>query len=53
MLLAALLDVGVPYEYLEKMTKQNPAGVLGLDPGWSPPASTPPASTPPASPPAG
>jgi Family of unknown function (DUF6282) len=53
MLLAALLDVGVPYEYLEKMTKQNPAGVLGLDPGWSPPASVPPASAPPASPPAG
>lgn len=36
MLLAALLDVGVPYAYLEKMTKENPAGVLGLDPGWAP-----------------
>jgi hypothetical protein len=36
MLLAALLDVGVPYEYLEKMTKHNPVGVLGLEPGWSP-----------------
>lgn len=37
MLLAALLDVGVPYEYLEKMTKQNPASVLGLEPGWHAP----------------
>jgi hypothetical protein len=36
MLLAALLDNGVPYEYLEKMTKQNPVAVLGLEPGWSP-----------------
>src|SRR5260370_181793 len=26
MLLAALLDVGVPYEFLEQMTKQTPAG---------------------------
>jgi hypothetical protein len=37
MLLAALLDIGVPYEYLEKMAKQTPVSVLGLDPGWSPP----------------
>jgi predicted TIM-barrel fold metal-dependent hydrolase len=36
MLLAALLGVGVPYEYLEKMTKENPAKVLGLEPGWTP-----------------
>jgi hypothetical protein len=36
MLLAALLDIGVPYEYLEKMTKQNPVAVLGLEPDWSP-----------------
>ena len=38
MLLAALLDIGVPYEYLEKMAKQTPVEVLGLEPGWSPPA---------------
>jgi hypothetical protein len=37
MLLAALLDIGVPYEYLEKMAKQTPAEVLGLEPGWEPP----------------
>jgi hypothetical protein len=37
MLLAALLDIGVPYEYLEKMAQQTPAEVLGLEPGWSPP----------------
>jgi hypothetical protein len=37
MLLAALLDIGVPYEYLEKMAKQTPVAVLGLEPGWSPP----------------
>lgn len=36
MLLAALLDVGVPYEYLEKMTKRNPERVLGLEAGWTP-----------------
>ena len=36
MLLAALLGVGVPYEYLEKMTKRNPERVLGLEPGWTP-----------------
>ena len=35
MLLAALIDIGVPYEYLEKMAKQTPALLLGLDPGWS------------------
>ena len=38
MLLAALLELGVPYEYLEKMTKVNCAGVLGLEPDWSPAA---------------
>jgi Family of unknown function (DUF6282) len=37
MLLAALLDVGVPYEYLEKMAKDTPVAVLGLEPGWAPP----------------
>jgi hypothetical protein len=37
MLLAALLDIGVPYEYLEKMAQQTPVEVLGLEPGWSPP----------------
>jgi len=37
MLLAALLDIGVPYEYLEKMTKRNPVDVLGLEPGWQAP----------------
>jgi hypothetical protein len=36
MLLAALLGVGVPYEYLEKMTKRNPESLLGLEPGWTP-----------------
>jgi hypothetical protein len=36
MLLAALIDLGVPYEYLEKMTKINPQHVLGLEPGWTP-----------------
>jgi hypothetical protein len=41
MLLAALLSVGVPFEYLEKMTKQTPAGVLGLDGDWSPPEVEP------------
>jgi hypothetical protein len=38
MLLAALLDVGVPYEFLEKMTTHNPVRVLGLDRGWTPAA---------------
>jgi hypothetical protein len=41
MLLAALLDIGVPYEYLEKMAKQTPVAVLGLEPGWAPPAAAP------------
>jgi hypothetical protein len=36
MLLAALLEIGVPFEYLEKMTKLNSERVLGLEPGWSP-----------------
>ena len=36
MLMAALLSVGVPYEYLEKMAKENPVKVLGLDEGWTP-----------------
>ncbi len=31
MLLASLLAQGVPYEYLEKMTKANPVEVLGLN----------------------
>jgi hypothetical protein len=38
MLLAALLSLGVPYEYLEKMTKRTPVEVLGLEPGWTPAA---------------
>lgn len=32
MLLCALLDVGVPYEWLEKMVKVNPAKLLNLEP---------------------
>ena len=36
MLIAALLGVGVPFDYLEKMLKQNPVEVLGLDQGWAP-----------------
>jgi hypothetical protein len=36
MLMAALLGVGVPYEYLEKMLKVTSAEVLGLDAGWAP-----------------
>jgi hypothetical protein len=36
MLMAALLAVDVPYEYLEKMLKVNSAEVLGLEPGWTP-----------------
>ena len=49
MLLAALLELDVPYEYLEKMTKVNGAGVLGLDPHWSPARRdlSPPAPAPP------
>ena len=39
MLLAALIDIGVPQEYLEKMAKQTPA-LLGLDPDWSLPGSS-------------
>jgi hypothetical protein len=38
MLLTALLKVGVPFEYLEKMTRINPERVLGLEPGWTPAA---------------
>jgi len=41
MLLAALLELGVPYEYLEKMTTYNCEQVLGLEPNWS--AGAPPA----------
>ena len=36
MLMVALLDLGVPYEYLEKMLKATPAEVLGLDKDWVP-----------------
>ena len=36
MLLAALLELDVPYEYLEKITKVNCEQVLGLDRNWSP-----------------
>jgi hypothetical protein len=32
MLLSAMLDVGAPYDELEKMTKANPATLLGLSP---------------------
>ncbi len=39
MLMAALLAVDVPYEYLEKMLKVNSAEVLGLEPGWAPAAT--------------
>lgn len=39
MLFAALLDEGVPYEYLQKLSQVNPARLLGLDEGWTP-AST-------------
>ena len=35
MLLAALLELDVPYEYLEKMTTYNCEQVLGLEPNWS------------------
>ena len=38
MLMAALLGVGVLYEHLEKMLKQTPVEVLGLEPGWQPAA---------------
>jgi hypothetical protein len=40
MLMAALLGVGVPYEYLERMLKETPVEVLGLEPGWQPAATT-------------
>jgi predicted TIM-barrel fold metal-dependent hydrolase len=36
MLLAALLELGVPYEYLEKTMKWNSEKVLGLEPSWAP-----------------
>lgn len=36
MLLASLLDEGVPYEFLEKMAKVNPAKVLGIEEDWQP-----------------
>jgi Family of unknown function (DUF6282) len=36
MLLAALLELGVEYDHLEKMTRINSERVLGLEPGWSP-----------------
>jgi hypothetical protein len=36
MQMRALLHVGVPYEYLEKMLKVTSAEVLGLEPGWTP-----------------
>ena len=39
MLLAALLELGVPYEYLEKIAKVTPAEVLGLEGDWSPKSS--------------
>jgi hypothetical protein len=35
MLLAALIDVGVPYEYLKRMTTENPVRVLGLEREWT------------------
>ena len=38
MLLAALLEIGVPYEYLEKMTKVNCVASLDSSPISSPPA---------------
>lgn len=36
MLFAALLELDVPYDYLEKMAKETPAAILGLEPGWAP-----------------
>ncbi|MGH9292040.1 MAG: DUF6282 family protein [Acidimicrobiales bacterium] len=39
MLFAALLDVGVPFDYLKKMASTNAEKVLGLEAGWSPPPS--------------
>ena len=52
MLFAALLDYGVPYEYLEKMASQTPAEVLGLEPNWAPALPSPAPPPPPAPPPA-
>jgi Family of unknown function (DUF6282) len=34
MMSATLLDEGVPYEYLERMLKTNPARLLGLEERW-------------------
>ena len=42
MLMVALLDLGVPASYLEKMLKHNAAEVLGLEPGWTPAVATTP-----------
>ncbi|MGH9305160.1 MAG: DUF6282 family protein, partial [Acidimicrobiales bacterium] len=39
MLFAALLELGVPYEYLEKMARFNAEKVLGLEPASAPPAA--------------
>ena len=50
MLFAALLDYGVPYEYLEKMASQTPAEVLGLEPNWAPALPSPAPPLPPAPP---
>ena len=50
MLFAALLDYGVPYEYLEKMASQTPAEVLGLEPNWAPALPSPAPPSPPAPP---
>jgi hypothetical protein len=36
MLLASLLDEGVPYEHLEKMARINPVNVLGIEEEWKP-----------------
>jgi len=40
MLLAALLELGVPYDYLDKITHHNCEAVLGLEPGWVPAVSS-------------
>jgi hypothetical protein len=42
MLFAALLELEVPYSYLEKMASQTPAEVLGLEPNWAPQPPAPP-----------
>jgi hypothetical protein len=44
MLFAALLELEVPYPYLEKMASQTPAQVLGLEPGWAPQPPAPPSA---------